>query len=392
MQRRQLLHTGAQALAATALLPWAPRLRAQSQSAPAPWATPAPLTPVWARPDRIIAVACCTRPFRAQGPRIEAQRLGRQTVVHNYGHGGAGWSLSWGSAQQALRLVQATGATRLGVIGCGAIGLTTARLAQMAGLKVRIYCAERPPEVRSSAATGVWSPESRICTEAQATPAFQSQWEAMARFSFQRFQSLLGLAGEPVMWQDGYFLSDVPFDAELASVPPHDEEPDYPDLEDLIGDIRPRSVLLQPGQHPFAVPHVRRYTQMVFNLPAYTEWLMNGFMRDGGEIITRHFEHPRQLSSLPETTLVNATGWGARALWGDDSLVPVRGQTARLVPQAGVNYGLQWRGHNLFMVSRKDGILVQAQSVGDWGNADATPDRAASVAAVERLAGLFRPG
>ena len=151
------------------------------------------------------------------------------------------------------------------------------------------------------------------------------------------------------------------------------------------------SVLLQPGQHPFAVPHVRRYTQMVFNLPAYTEWLMNGFMRDGGEIITRHFEHPRQLSSLRETTLVNATGWGARALWGDDSLVPVRGQTARLVPQTGVNYGLQWRGHNLFMVSRKDGILVQAQSVGDWGNADATPDRATSVAAVERLAGLFSP-
>jgi glycine/D-amino acid oxidase-like deaminating enzyme len=289
-------------------------------------------------------------------------------------------------------LVRATGATRLGVIGCGAIGLTTARLAQMAGLRVRIYCAERPPEVRSSAATGVWSPESRICTEAQATPAFTRQWEAMARFSFQRFQSLLGLAGEPVMWQDGYFLSDVPFDADLASVPAHDEEPDYPDLEDLIGDIRPRSVLLQPQQHPFSVPHVRRYTQMVFNLPAYTEWLMNGFMRDGGEIITRRFEHPRQLSSLPEPTLVNATGWGARALWGDDSLIPVRGQTARLVPQAGVNYGLQWRGHNLFMVSRKDGILVQAQSVGDWGNADATPDRAASVAAVERLAGLFRPG
>ena len=131
MQRRQLLRSSTQALAVSSLLPWAPFAPAQAQAAP--WATPAPLTPVWARPDRIIAVACCTRPFRAQGPRIEAQRLGRQTVVHNYGHGGAGWSLSWGSAQQALRLVQATGATRLGVIGCGAIGLTTARLAQMAG-------------------------------------------------------------------------------------------------------------------------------------------------------------------------------------------------------------------------------------------------------------------
>ena len=69
--------------------------------------------------------------------------------------------------------------------------------------------------------------------------------------------------------------------------------------------------------------------------------------------------------------------------------MPVRGQTARLVPQPEVRYGLNWRGHNLFVVPRRDGILVQAQAPGDFGNPDDRVDRAASEAAVARLASLF---
>ena len=117
--------------------------------------------------DRIIDIAVGIRPFRAQGQRIEAQRLHGRTVVHHYGHGGSGWSLSWGSAQRALALVQAGGAKpgeRIAVIGCGAIGLTTARTAQQAGYRVRLYAKDRPPQVTSSAATGLWTPDSRIVT------------------------------------------------------------------------------------------------------------------------------------------------------------------------------------------------------------------------------------
>jgi len=350
----------------------------------------APLAPVRARADRIIDVSVCTRPFRAQGPRIEAQRLGRQTVVHNYGHGGSGWSLSWGSAMLAVRLALATREKHLAVIGCGAIGLTSARVAQRAGLRVRIYCRERPPEVRSSAATGVWSPDSRICTEANATPAFQKQWEEMARYSFRTFQSLLGLAGDPVEWRDGYVLSDTPFDQSLPDgLGSELHEPDYPDLEALLSDIRPRSQMLTRDQHPFAVPHARRYTQMVFNLPSYTRLLMDDFMRDGGEIEQREFHDPRQFASLKERTLINATGYGARALLRDDTIIPVRGQTARLIPQPEVNYGIYYRGHNLHAVPRRDGIIVQAQTDGDFGNPSSEPDRAASDAAVARLAALF---
>lgn len=355
----------------------------------AAFAPRAPLAPIAARADRLIDIAVCTRPFRPQGPRIEAERRGRQVVIHNYGHGGSGWSLSWGSAQHAVALALATRERRLAVVGCGAIGLTTARVAQRAGLRVRIVCDALPPDVRSTAATGVWSPDSRLCTAEHATPAFQERWEAQARLSFRRFQWLLGLPGQPVEWHDGYVLSDRPFDEELPSAPETAAEPEYADLLARLRDLHPRSVALQPGDHPFKAAHARRYTQLVFNLPAYQQWLLDGFFAGGGTVERRRFEHPRELAALPERVVVNATGWGARALFGDTSLVPVRGQTARLVPQPEVDYGITWRGHNLWVVPRRDGILVQAQAVGDFGSDTTTPDRAASVAAVERLASLF---
>ena len=45
------------------------------------------LRPVLARPDRMFRVTVCLRPFRAAGPRIEAEWIDAKYVVHNYGHG-----------------------------------------------------------------------------------------------------------------------------------------------------------------------------------------------------------------------------------------------------------------------------------------------------------------
>ncbi len=131
----------------------------------------------------------------------------------------------------------ATKEREIAVIGCGALGLTSALLAQRAGLKVRIYAKDRPPDVRSTFATGNWSPNSRFCTAEGAPPDVANRWEEMARISFRTYQFMLGLPGDPIEWRDGYSLPPG------ENAPPgwmNEGEPQYPDLESRIHDLRSR--------------------------------------------------------------------------------------------------------------------------------------------------------
>jgi D-amino-acid oxidase len=47
------------------------------------------------------------RPIRDGGPRVEAERTEGGTIVHAYGHGGAGMTLSWGCADEITALCTA---------------------------------------------------------------------------------------------------------------------------------------------------------------------------------------------------------------------------------------------------------------------------------------------
>ena len=53
----------------------------------------------------VVAERVGLRPFRKSGVRLERDQLrdGR-TVIHNYGHGGSGFTLSWGCAREVLDL------------------------------------------------------------------------------------------------------------------------------------------------------------------------------------------------------------------------------------------------------------------------------------------------
>jgi len=92
---------------------------------------------------------------------------------------------------------------------------------------------------------------------------------------------------------------------------------------------------------------------------------------------------------LPQKTLINATGYGARALFGDQSLTPVRGQLARGIPQPEINYGLYYKG--VSYVPRRDGPVFQVVEDDYFGFDDDTtvPDRGEADRAVNTIAGLF---
>src|ERR1700677_53433 len=215
-----------------------------------------PIIPIRADMARIFRITVCTRPFRPAGPRLDVERVGDKVVVHNYGHGGSGWSLSWGSADVVVRKVLAEGSAprEVAVIGAGALGLTAALTAQRAGLKVTIYARERAPYVRSVRATGSWTPDSRIALGSAVAPEFAAQWEAMARTSFAMYMSYIGVAGTPVEWTDRYALTDE------RSTHHSPEGRDYVQYMDRIADLTPGSQDLPAGTHPFPTRYVRRST------------------------------------------------------------------------------------------------------------------------------------
>src|SRR5271156_6802957 len=147
------------------------------------------LPPLHADAGRITSITVCPRPSRPQGPRLDVERIGNKTVIHNYGHGGSGWSLSWGSSSIAVEKAMQAGERDVAVIGCGALGLTSATLLLRAGAKVTIYAKERPPDVRSARATGSFTPDSRVALTNSVAPDFPALWEKMCRTSFHMYES-----------------------------------------------------------------------------------------------------------------------------------------------------------------------------------------------------------
>jgi len=348
------------------------------------------LMPIRAEVDRIFRVTVCLRPFRAAGPRLELERVGDKTVIHNYGHGGSGWSLSWGSSSIAVEKALGLGERDIAVIGCGALGLTSGILLQRAGAKVTIYAKERPPEVRSARATGSWTPDSRIALTNSAPLDFAALWEKMCRYSFHTYESYLGMAGNPVEWTDRYTLSDQPLH-EMKASRLRDDTLGFAHYQDRIQDFTPRSRDLPPGSHPFPTRYAQRTSSLTFNIAGYSRQLVNDFLVEGGKIVKIEFHSPTELNQLAQNVIINATGYGARALWKDESIVPVRGQIAWLIPQPEVNYGVLYKNVNI--LARRDGIVVQdGGKLGDmegYNDANEVPDRAAAESAVGVVEELY---
>ncbi|MET0375507.1 MAG: FAD-dependent oxidoreductase [Rhizorhabdus sp.] len=385
MDRRHFLRHGAIGLAATGLARPAGLL---AQAVPL-FDPIGAIMPIRAIPDRIFRITVCSRPFRATGPRLETETVGRKLVVHNYGHGGSGWSLSWGSANVVVGKAMAASPKEVAVIGAGALGITAAITAQRAGARVTIYTKERFPEVRSARATGSWTPDSRVAMAASVGPEFAALWSDMAHRSYATWQGYIGLPGDPVEWNDRYTLSDLPPD-EMRAAMRATEVAGFAHYSGLIGDITPRAQVFAPGTHPFATRYALRNSQMMFNVANLAHMLTLDFLAAGGRIETAEFHEPSDLGKLREKVIINCTGYGARALFRDESVLPVRGQIAWLLPQAGVDYGLLYK--NVSVLGRRDGIVVQHLGEDDrfgYNDPSETPDRAAADASIRTIAELF---
>lgn len=305
-------------------------------------------------PDRIIRTIAGLRPFRPSGFVLRPERAGDKLLVHNYGHGGGGITLSWGTAQLAVDELQGwTGARdRCAVVGCGAVGLATARLLQRRGINVTIYAKDLPPNTTSNMAGGQWSPYS-VSDAGKTSPAFDDQFARAARLSWRLFQDLQ-FSAYGIRWIENYSLGDRPN--------PNPRNPLFLDFEDL-----------GPAEHPFPVRYARRFTTMLVETSIYMEAMLRDFRAEGGRIAVREFTSGDQLRGLDEPVVFNCTGLGSRALFADAELIPVKGQLSVLLPQTDVDY-ITLAQHG-YMFPRSDGILLGGTFERDVWTLD--PDRTA---------------
>src|SRR5437879_4923964 len=144
MTRRDLLKAGSLAMAAFGLDACASGPAARRRQARLSQQTPQAgragrtvnLAAVNASWDRVIRTTVGLRPHRDSGFVLRADKLDDKTLIHNYGHGGAGMSLAWGTGAIAADLALPHPERRAAVLGCGSPGLTAARQLQRRGFQV----------------------------------------------------------------------------------------------------------------------------------------------------------------------------------------------------------------------------------------------------------------
>jgi len=330
------------------------------------------LAPVHASWDRVLRTTVGLRPHRDSGFVLRADKLDDKTLIHNYGHAGAGMSLGWGCGVLVAELAQPSPARRAAVLGCGSPGLTTARQLQRRGFEVTIYAMTVPPDTTSNMSLAGFTPTTALVNKDRRTPAWDAQFLRAAEISYRELQLMVSPV-YGVHWMDSYTATDDPTPAAGGGRGGGGGRGNYATDADLLPDsLRPNRTreLLGPGEHPFPTKYAFRTLALSIEPSIYLDALVRDFLRSGGRIVIRKFDTPRDLMSLTEPVVVNCTGLGSSTLFDDKELVPVKGQLTALVPQTEVDYRAGGRtpsGGNATMNSRSDGIIVgNLQDPGNW--------------------------
>ena len=272
------------------------------------------------------------RPFREGSFRLEVETIGPQTVIHNYGHGGAGITMSQGCVQEVLRLamlqqLQAPN-NKVAVLGAGVMGMASALALKGAGLDVTLYAEAFTPHTTSDVAGGQWSPS--VVSHGEET-----RFQRLLKDSYSRFVSAGPRYG--VSFRDNYtFRPSMELSyAALSGAEPAERMRRLPFLDVTRGGYRYPTLLVEP--------------------PIYLK-RMHGELRDAGvAFVRRSFSDSSQVGALDVATVVNCMGLGSRRVWQDPALQARKGVLAMLPPQPELRYLYSGIG---YMFPRADHLVI----------------------------------
>lgn len=282
------------------------------------------------------------RPYRQGTFRLETQNLqvpgvGTKLVVHNYGHGGAGITMSWGCAVQVRELVRQHAGGALGqiaVLGAGVMGLTAAKLLVEAGFTVRMY-ATSFLYTTSDVAGGQWCPS---FVEHENTPGATQRFDDILRTSFTMHRDRIGL-GYGVSERINY--SKYPRQQTSFRKVPLDVIPEPTEYEHL-----PFEHLNQKGYG---------YHTLLVEPPTFLAKLRTE-LTNAVTLTQRTFASAAEVVRLPEPIVVNCTGMGSRDIFGDTNMVPIKGQLVLVKAQPALQY--LYSSDETYVFPRQDHLVV----------------------------------
>jgi D-amino-acid oxidase len=252
------------------------------------------------------------RPVRKKGPRLEIEpkdvssdKLPRN-VLHNYGHGGGGITLSWGYAKAAADLLfsrrDLIRGNEVVILGAGIIGLTTAHaiLTRFAGsnppLRISLYARDTPDghgaygDIVSSIAGGQFAPS--LTGEIESRDLRAKLTESARVFQAHEAWG--------VSRRRNYTLADAP---------------DLRHVDLIVG--RGRGGPVEQRRLPFRSLNCAGYgfETLLIEPPRYLRALWQDlrnsstFRSDKAVIAS-----PRDLNAFPDTLIVNCMGLGAKSI------------------------------------------------------------------------------
>lgn len=321
--------------------------------------------------DRVTKTVVGLRPYRPAGYRLETEEIGDQTIIHNYGHGGCGVTLSWGCAAAAADMAEQTGQRRAAVLGAGVMGLTAALILARRGLDVTVYAEALPPHTTSNIAGVLWMPTGYYSSSVATADFHRRDWQLIRR-AHRGILPYVNRPGYGVYWSDYHYLS---------ASPRNDGE--WPGGNDLYPEIS-----VSTENTLFGFPRQERLKAVIIDPDYYLDQILQDAQTAGARFVRARFETLEDVRALDETLVVNCTGLGAGALFGDETMTPVQGQLSHLLPQPEIDYAYvaNTAEGTLYMFPRRTGIVLGGTSKrGQWS---LEPDPAEIRRMVEGHAGL----
>lgn len=291
-------------------------------------------------PDSYRKTLIGLRPVRETGIRIEHERMNNKEVFHQYGHGGSGVTLSWGSAKYTLQLLKDHQLPRqaqtqpIGILGAGVIGLTTAIELLDNGYPVTLYTKDEPSQTTAAAAVAF--------IKIYALPHEEKDIERdkwIESLSLKTFHELL----------DSY-------------------SPRFPGIETKsmyafkCGSAAFRGKGTVPGIKPPSGCSVNRKDFIMLDTHAYLQALFEAVRAHPKATIVHHpIDSLVDLKAIPEPVIINCTGFGAKKLFNDTNMHALKGQVLEFENLQQIRYmiGVKYEDNSGFvMVPWQDRLLL----------------------------------